>query len=477
VSQNGYLSFQSVRYSTPDSKIPNDIIAPLWTDIRNNTGGQIYYTKYTSSDVLNEINSYIRQLPSASNFSASCAIRVRWQDVYLENDAGYVSFGVLLVSDDQDTSYIMMIYWQMSSLNQPWLAGYKSKNSNHFLSLENSSNLISSSNFNNQALWVFRVDSEPQESCGNEYCTKDEVCVKRSGIDGCACSENNTRPRPDTFDAIEMCESSSGSLSLSRCQLFEAGYAADMLHLNDPMCKGKIQGDRVVFDFDNDNNTCGTTLRTNETHFIYENAVQHHRSGDVGVISRQKWLSVNFSCVYPLVKSISMPMVIEAAHGVVSRELSTEGSYTIRMMPYPNASYIEPYSGNVTLDENQQIFVAVDVEGVDERQIALVIDSCWGTPVNNTNSSLFWPLVSEECPNPQDGTVKVLQNGISTSSRFSFRMFTFTGQSESIYLHCKVHLCLHKESEGSCAHTCGSTTVPARTSRSFQDTTAITMSM
>ena len=81
---------------------------------------------------------------------------------------------------------------------------------------------------------------------------------------------------------------------------------------------------------------------------------------------------------------------------MVSRELSTEGSYTIRMMPYPNASYIEPYSGNVTLEQNQQIFVAVDVEGVDDRQIALVIDSCWGTPVNNTNSSLFWPLVSEE---------------------------------------------------------------------------------
>ncbi|KAI4885573.1 hypothetical protein NFI96_027656 [Prochilodus magdalenae] len=254
------------------------------------------------------------------------------------------------------------------------------------------------------------------------------------------------------MNAIEMCESSSGLLSLSRCQLFEAGYAAEMLHLNDPMCKGKIQGDRVVFDFNNDNNTCGTTLTTNETHFIYENAVQHYSSGDVGVISRQKWLSVNFSCVYPLIKSISMPMVIEAAHGVVSSELSTEGSYTIRMMPYPNASYIEPYSGNVTLDENQQIFVAVDVEGVDGRQIALVIDSCWGTPINNTNSSLFWPLVSKECPNRQDGTVEVLQNGISTSSRFSFRMFTFTGQSENIYLHCKVHLCLHKESEGSCAH-------------------------
>lgn len=45
------------------------------------------------------------------------------------------------------------------------------------------------------------------------------------------------------------------------------------------------------------------------------------------------------------------------------------------------------------------------------------------------------------CPNPADGTVEVLQNGISTVARFSFRMFTFTNFS-SIYLHCQVHLCL-----------------------------------
>lgn len=45
------------------------------------------------------------------------------------------------------------------------------------------------------------------------------------------------------------------------------------------------------------------------------------------------------------------------------------------------------------------------------------------------------------CPNPADGTVELIQNGISTAARFSFRMFTFTNFS-TIYLHCQVHLCL-----------------------------------
>jgi len=46
------------------------------------------------------------------------------------------------------------------------------------------------------------------------------------------------------------------------------------------------------------------------------------------------------------------------------------------------------------------------------------------------------------CPNPDDDTVDLLQNGVSTSSRFSFRMFIFTANSTKLYLHCAVHLCL-----------------------------------
>ncbi|KAL0178941.1 hypothetical protein M9458_024383, partial [Cirrhinus mrigala] len=46
------------------------------------------------------------------------------------------------------------------------------------------------------------------------------------------------------------------------------------------------------------------------------------------------------------------------------------------------------------------------------------------------------------CPNPNDDTVELLQNGVSTSSRFSFRMFIFTANSTKLYLHCAVHLCL-----------------------------------
>ncbi len=61
-------------------------------------------------------------------------------------------------------------------------------------------------------------------------------------------------------DYIENCESSSGSISLSRCQLFEAGFPSDILHLNDPNCRGTVQNGRVEFYFDNNDHICGTNL-------------------------------------------------------------------------------------------------------------------------------------------------------------------------------------------------------------------------
>ncbi|XP_066521529.1 pancreatic secretory granule membrane major glycoprotein GP2 [Hoplias malabaricus] len=324
-------------------------------------------------------------------------------------------------------------------------------------------------------LFMSGVAKAQNVTCDDLYCTEREECTVRSGYYGCSCSEDNPRSNSTTFDAIETCAGSSASLSLSRCQLFDAGFPSENLHLNDPNCQGSIQDGRLVFNFDNYNQTCGTTLTSNGTHFIYMNAVQTS-VGQYSVISRESWLTINFSCVYPLVKDISMPMALQANPSVVSRDLSTEGTYEIRMIPFPNGSFIEPFSGNVTLDVNQEVFIAVVVDGVDEQQIALVLDRCWATPVYDINSTYSWNLIINGCPNPNDGTVRVLQNGLTTDSMFSFRMFTFTSQSDNIFLHCQVHLCLRQS--GVCAQTCSNSNVQTATPRPsvIHDTAAITMS-
>ncbi|KAL6474885.1 hypothetical protein MHYP_G00159250 [Metynnis hypsauchen] len=481
LARNGFLAFSQpvLPDANPNPRIAEDIIAPLWTDIETNNTGIISYQQATSGNLVEGVTNDMNMLYPGLNFSASWVFRGTWRRVHFGHDAGEADFAVFLISNDDDESYIFMTYDQIPPTDQVWLAGYSTENNINFVNIpvHNITDLSSGTNIELAGRWVFKVQKRAYDDCENMNCTNNEVCVARSGLYGCDCSANHTRPRAETFDASEICESSSGSLALSRCQLFEAGYPAEHLHLNNPKCKGKIEGDQVVFRFDNDDNICGTILKHNETHIIYENSVQFFGEGDTGLISREKWLNLTFSCVYPLIQSISMPMVIEAKNGVVSKDLSTEGSYEIFMLPFPNASFIEPYSGNVTLDVNQEIFVAVAVDGVDERQIAVVLDSCWATPVNDMNNTHRWPLIVDECPSAKDSTVQILQNGNSTISSFSFKMFTFTGQSDSIYLHCKVHLCLLVG--GDCARHCDDEG-RRRTSKrplDFHDTTAITMGL
>ncbi|KTF80864.1 hypothetical protein cypCar_00042908 [Cyprinus carpio] len=193
-------------------------------------------------------------------------------------------------------------------------------------------------------------------------------------------------------DFSETCESSSGSMSVSRCQLFEAGFSADILHLNDPSCKGTVRNGRVEFHFDNNEHICGTNLVANGTHFIYDNFILGTPRTE-GLISREKILKLSFSCAYPQTQTLSM---------------------------------------NVEIN----------------------------------------PL--ERCPNPNDDTVELLQNGVSTSSGFSFRMFIFTANSTKLYLHCAVQLCLL--SSNHCSVNCNSGQHwRKRRSLDFHDSSSISM--
>ncbi|XP_073722620.1 uromodulin-like [Misgurnus anguillicaudatus] len=317
------------------------------------------------------------------------------------------------------------------------------------------------------------MERAPTDPCPSLNCTEDEYCGERSGVYGCFCKDNQTRSDPDSFDIIETCESSTGSISISRCQLFEAGFPASDLHLNDPRCRGTIQNGRVEFSFDNNGHNCGTNLVANGTDIIYENFILSGRQSSGDVISRERNLQISFSCAYPQFQTLSM-IEINPVETMVYKPLPAgHGMYQVRMIPYKDVGFSQPFNGSVNADLNQEIFVEVRVDGVDSRQLVTVIDTCWATPVNDPDYSLRWDLITGECPNPHDNTVKILQNGNSTSSRFSFRMFVFSADSTKLYLHCAVHLCL---ANNNCTTSCVSGYQRrARRSLDFQDSSSISM--
>ncbi|XP_043109449.1 pancreatic secretory granule membrane major glycoprotein GP2-like [Puntigrus tetrazona] len=282
------------------------------------------------------------------------------------------------------------------------------------------------------------------DPCQELNCTENERCEERQGVYGCSCKENHYRSPHDSFDFIETCESSSGFMSLSRCELFEAGFPSDILHLNDPNCRGTVLNGRVEFYFDNNDHICGTNLVANGTHFIYKNIIVAEPNSAGHLISRDSILRLPFSCIYSQTQTLSMN--INPLESTVHMNLHDQGMYLVRMIPYQDANFSHPFTGSVNVELKEQIFVEVGVDGVDSSQIALVIDKCWATPVNDLHYPLRWDLITDMCPSPND-EVELLQNGVSTSSRFSFSMFLFISQSTKIYLHCAIHLCLLKDND------------------------------
>ncbi|XP_060719731.1 alpha-tectorin-like isoform X12 [Tachysurus vachellii] len=481
LSMDGYVAFFDPYVDTevPDRNLSKDMIAPLWTDLDADIGGRWTYEQATSGPLIRQANQEITRTFPYVSFSASWVFVATWENVPLEN-SGYqaASLQVVLASDGGDRSFVLMNYGTIPYINSfYWMAGYCMENSGFVtIPVNNAYELSSTSNVNIPGRWAFEftaTTTTPPTTlapCQTLNCAWDEVCRQIYGVYGCACAYITTSS-PNIYDAIETCSGSTGSMSLSRCQLFEAGYFADVLHLNDQTCKGEIQHNRLVFKFDSNASMCGTTLESNATHIIFKNNVVSNNQK--GIISRTGGINITFSCVYPLIQSISMPTDIEVTGGVISKELSTLGSYQIHMTPYTDVTFLVQYSGNVTLEVNHQMYIAVEVDQFDSTQISLVLDNCWATPVNQIDYSVRWDLIINECPNLNDGTVAVLQNGVSTSSRFSFRMFTFTGFSSKIYLHCQVHLCL--QTTGNCALTCPLKSSRRRRSVDFYDSAAISM--
>ncbi|KAG7227877.1 hypothetical protein INR49_013671 [Caranx melampygus] len=292
--------------------------------------------------------------------------------------------------------------------------------------------------------WRSALHCAETDPCEELNCTENEWCGEKDGVYGCFCDEHHRRPNNESYDSSITCASSSGTMSVSRCQLFEAGFHSSALHLREDSCNGTLQDGRLVFHFNNDDQICGTVLRSNGTHFIYENMIQGDVDPHDGLISRQRNIHLRFCCEFPLTQAVSMSVGINPVESIVRKKLpSGRGQYHIRMIPYQDAGFHFPLSSdsNIEMEIDQRLYVEVRTEGIDGRQIATILDSCWATPVNNVNYPVRWDLITAECPNQADGTVEVVQNGISTMARFSFRMFTFTNFS-SIYLHCQVHLCL-----------------------------------
>ncbi|TDH11257.1 hypothetical protein EPR50_G00058990, partial [Perca flavescens] len=141
----------------------------------------------------------------------------------------------------------------------------------------------------------------PLVSCMEMYCSHNEFCDENNGEPHCLCralfaakyTPTNSLGNP------AVCMGSSATLTLAGCLLSAKNIDYTTLHLLDESCKGHMDNEThmVTFSFDC-SNTCGTEIMSiNGSQIIYQNTITM-QNGSADIITRQKQVIIDFSCLY-----------------------------------------------------------------------------------------------------------------------------------------------------------------------------------
>uniref|UniRef100_A0AAV2JZX2 ZP domain-containing protein n=1 Tax=Knipowitschia caucasica TaxID=637954 RepID=A0AAV2JZX2_KNICA len=278
--------------------------------------------------------------------------------------------------------------------------------------------------------------AETHATCQEMYCSEHEFCGEKHN--GWESGWGPTR-----------CRGLGATLTMATCLLEERGVDYNTLHMNDQSCVGRVDNvtHMVTFSFD-EINTCGSVVKSNGSNIIYENSIKTQNSSNFGIITRHEDAQVQLSCHIEQPDTQSVGIRVKDSSVMMEME-SGEWKYNLTMTVFMDEDHKKLLTSDMEIEVDQRLYLELAADGLDEKLLSLVLDSCWATPEPSPKSSLKYGIVGGGCPNPQDKSVTITNNGEGLSVDLSFSMFQFTSRSGNVYLHCQATLCVNEE--GPCA--------------------------
>ncbi|KAG8558068.1 hypothetical protein GDO81_016845 [Engystomops pustulosus] len=198
---------------------------------------------------------------------------------------------------------------------------------------------------------------------------------------------------------------------------------------------------------------CGVQPSQNSTHVKYTSNLLILTEAS-GIIMRNDTLTVTVSCVYPLDMQTSLSQALKPILKSLVVNVGGTGQFTVSMALFTDSSYKYPYTGSqVSLSVKDTLYIGAYIQGGDNSTFVVLIKNCYATPSSNPNDTVKYYLIKDSCPNKQDSTISVPQNGVSREGRLQVQMFKFVGDAyDSVYIHCALGLC--NTVTGSCVPSC-----------------------
>ncbi|XP_061915702.1 alpha-tectorin-like [Entelurus aequoreus] len=278
--------------------------------------------------------------------------------------------------------------------------------------------------------------------CPDNNCLSHEFCADDiNGQTACFCRALSEFKMSETVGNQSVCLDNNATLTVAGCLLEERGIDYTKLHLNDESCRGHKDMYNMVNFYFNTSNNCGAVVMVNDSKIFYKNTVMRESMATPDGIMRYDSFHLDFSCFLEQPDINGMTFKIKD-NSVVQTVMSGSFEYILNMTTYLDSNHTQALDVDTEILLNQTVFVKLMTAGLDENLFSVVVDSCWATSGPSPTENPMYYLIIDGCANSEDETVRVDVNGLGPTSSFSFNMFQFYEDRFSIYLHCKIHLCL-----------------------------------
>ncbi|KAI4813265.1 hypothetical protein KUCAC02_024603 [Chaenocephalus aceratus] len=242
------------------------------------------------------------------------------------------------------------------------------------------------------------------------------------------------------------CSADNMNIVIERSYLNSLGYDVQNLYLNDQYCRPQVSSYQVVFNFPI--NTCGNVQKLENGSIVYTNSLRAYASTS-GEITRQSHFKMDVGC---RMEPDSVSQIMYVVRHNDNSSITGTGRFNTSMALYTSYNFYYqvtevPYM--VTL--NQYMYVQVDL-GRGDSSLVLYLDTCVTSPSPHDFQNRSHYLVRNGCP--VDNTYYAYVSGTQPYARFRFQAFQFLRATESVYIQCKVLICLASDNNSRCRRGC-----------------------
>ncbi|XP_073503722.1 uromodulin-like isoform X2 [Phyllobates terribilis] len=314
---------------------------------------------------------------------------------------------------------------------------------------------------------VYKLEGTPSGFCYLSYCTDpstafntsicaaDEERKLKNGVYGCYCKDEFEVADVADIRPALTCDVYDMRAVFQKCQLTSLDINANNVTLKDAECFGFRDDpsmNTITITSPIHAGACGLQIIKNGTSVTYKSTM-HLMLKSTGLIEKYQELTVTIFCSYPLDMMVSLNTAVKPFYGSTNITVGGTGQLTAYMALYKDSSYVIPYEGSeVVLPTKSMMYVGVFVHGGDAFEYVLVMRTCYTTPSPNADDPLKYYIIQDSCPNKQDSTISVPENGVSKKGRLSLQAIKFAGNYSYVYIHCAISLC--DITAGSCAPSC-----------------------